>query len=124
LLTALYVGLTGRIIPSPGPGRRGPGKPPEATGAGLVRLAAAQVLPRSDDERHWPRAAPEQVGRPFPGCRGKASTTSASRPPGVPFHARTADPPVSASAQLNGKRRGSPSLSCLRVPLSPCPGAG
>ena len=46
LLTALYVELTDRIIPSPPARRRGPGKPPEVTGAELVCLAVAQVLLR------------------------------------------------------------------------------
>ncbi len=32
------------------------------TGAELACLAVAQVLLRSDDERHWLRAAPKQVG--------------------------------------------------------------
>ena len=36
LLTALYVELTDRIIPSRGFSRRGPGKPPEVTDAELV----------------------------------------------------------------------------------------
>ena len=66
LLTALYVELTDRIIPSLGPGRRGPGKPPEVTDAELVCLAVAQVLLCYDDERHWLRAAPGQVGHLFP----------------------------------------------------------
>ena len=33
---------------------------------GLVCLAVAQVLLRFDDERHWLRAAPKQVGHLFP----------------------------------------------------------
>ncbi len=66
LLTALYVELTDRIIPSLGLGRRGPGKPPEVTDAELVCLAVAQVLLRYDDERHWLRAAPTRVGHLFP----------------------------------------------------------
>jgi hypothetical protein len=49
LLTALYAELTGRIIPSRGFARSGPGKPPEVTGAGLTCLAAAQVLLRYYD---------------------------------------------------------------------------
>jgi hypothetical protein len=57
VLTALYVELTDRIIPSLGPGRRGPGEPPEVTDAELVCLAVALVLLRYDDERHWLRAA-------------------------------------------------------------------
>ena len=65
LLTALYVELTDRIIPSLGLGRRGPGKPPEVTDAELVCLAVAQVLLRFDDERHWLRAAPRLVGHLF-----------------------------------------------------------
>jgi hypothetical protein len=59
LLTALYVELTDRIIPSSGFGRSGPGRPPEVTGAELVCLAVAQVLLRFDDERHWLRAVGE-----------------------------------------------------------------
>jgi hypothetical protein len=70
------VELTDRIIPSRSLGRRGPGKPPEVTDAELVCLAVAQVLLRFDDERHWLRAAPKQVGHLFPGCWAKASTTS------------------------------------------------
>jgi hypothetical protein len=66
LLTALYVELTDRIIPLPGLGRRGPGKPPEVSDAELVCLAVAQVLLRFDDERHWLRAAPRLVGGLFP----------------------------------------------------------
>jgi hypothetical protein len=66
LLTALYVELTDRIIPSLGLGRSGPGKPPEVTDAELVCLAVAQVLLRYDDERHWQRAAESRVGHLFP----------------------------------------------------------
>ncbi|MCI0689774.1 MAG: transposase [Sporichthyaceae bacterium] len=66
LLIALYVELTGRIIPSLRPGRRGPGRPQEVTDAELVCLAVAQVLLRYDDERRWLRAAPWRVGHLFP----------------------------------------------------------
>ncbi len=66
LLTALYVELTDRIIPSLGFTRSGPGKPPEVTDAELACLAVAQVLLRYDDERHWLRAARKQVGHLFP----------------------------------------------------------
>jgi len=66
LLTALYVELTDRIIPSLGLARPGPGKPPEVTDAELVCLAVAQVLLRYDDERHWLRAAASRVGHLFP----------------------------------------------------------
>src|SRR2546429_2281818 len=66
LLTALYVELTDRIIPSRGLGRRGPGGPPEVNDAELACLAVAQVLLRFDDERHWLRAAPRLVGHLFP----------------------------------------------------------
>ena len=66
LLTALYVELTDRIIPSLSLRSRGPGKPPEVTDAELVCLAVAQVLLRYDDERHWLRAAPARVGHLFP----------------------------------------------------------
>ncbi len=72
LLTALYVELTDRIIPSAGLGRRGPGKPPDVTDAGLVCLAVAQVLLRFDDERHWLRAASRQVGHLFPRLLGQS----------------------------------------------------
>ena len=72
LLTALYVELTDRIIPSRGFGRRGPGKPPEVTDAELVCLAVAQVLLRYDDERHWLRAARKQVGHLFPRLLGQS----------------------------------------------------
>jgi hypothetical protein len=66
LLTALYVELTDRIIPSLSLARSGPGKPPEVTDAELVCLAVAQVLLRYDDERHWLRAAASRVGHLFP----------------------------------------------------------
>ncbi len=66
LLTALYVELTDRIIPLRGPGRRGPGRPPEVTDAELACLAVAQVLLRHDDERRWLRAAPGLIGHLFP----------------------------------------------------------
>ena len=69
LLTALYVELTDHIIPSLGLARSGPGRPPEVTDAELVCLAVAQVLLRYDDERHWLRAAPRQVGHLFPRIR-------------------------------------------------------
>ena len=72
LLIALHVELTDRIIPSWGFTRSGPGKPPEVTGAELVRLAVAQVLLRHDDERHWLRAAPRQVGHLFPRLVGQS----------------------------------------------------
>src|SRR5262249_57544357 len=51
LLTALYVELTDRIIPSLGLARSGPGRPPEVTDAELVCLAVAPGLLRSDAER-------------------------------------------------------------------------
>jgi hypothetical protein len=66
VLTALYVELTDRIMPSLGFTRSGPGKPPEVTDAELVCLAVAQVLLRYDDERHWLRAARARVGHLFP----------------------------------------------------------
>ena len=72
LLTALYVELTDRIIPSSGFGRSGPGRPPEVTDAELVCLAVAQVLLRYDDERHWLRAAAKQVGHLFPRLLGQS----------------------------------------------------
>ena len=80
LLTALYVELTDRIIPSLGFTRSGPGKPPEVTDAELVCVAVAQVLLRHDDERRWLRAAPKLVGHLSPGCWDNRNTTSASRP--------------------------------------------
>jgi hypothetical protein len=43
LRTALYVELTDRIIPRRGPGRPGPGRPPEDTDTELVCLAVTQV---------------------------------------------------------------------------------
>jgi hypothetical protein len=70
LLTALYVELTDRIIPSLGFTRSGPDKPPEVTDAELVCLAVAQVLLHYDDERHCPRAAPKLVGHLFPQAAG------------------------------------------------------
>jgi hypothetical protein len=72
LLTALYVELTDRIIPSRGLARSGPGKPPEVTDAELVCLAVAQVLLRYDGERHWLRAAPGRVGHLFPRLLGQS----------------------------------------------------
>jgi hypothetical protein len=66
LLTALYVELTDSIIPRLGFTRSGPGQRPEVTDAELVCLAVAQVLLRYDDERHWLRAAPKQIGHLFP----------------------------------------------------------
>jgi Transposase DDE domain len=72
LLVALYVELTDAIIPSLGPGRRGPGRPPAVTDAELVCLAVAQVLLRYDDERHWLRAAPSRVGHLFPRLLGQS----------------------------------------------------
>jgi hypothetical protein len=68
LLIALYVELTDRIVPLPGPARRGPGRPPEVTDSELVCLAIAQVLLRYDDERHWLRAAPPGSATCSPGC--------------------------------------------------------
>jgi hypothetical protein len=65
-LTALYVELTDAIIPSRGFTRRGPGGRPEVTDAELVCIAVAQVLLRSDEERHWLRAAPKLIGHLFP----------------------------------------------------------
>ena len=72
LLTALCVELTDRIIPLPGPGRSGPGRPPGVTGAELACLAVAQVLLRSDDERHWLRAAAARIGHLFPRLLGQS----------------------------------------------------
>jgi hypothetical protein len=66
LLIALYVELTDSIIPCLGLTRSGPGQRPEVTDAELVCLAVAQVLLRYDDERHWLRAAPKQIGHLFP----------------------------------------------------------
>ena len=66
LLTALYVELTDRIIPSLGLARSGPGRPPEVTDAELACLAVAQVLLRYDDERTCLRAAPARIGHLFP----------------------------------------------------------
>jgi len=60
------VELTDRIIPLRGPGRRGPGRPPEVTDAELACPAVAQVLLRCHDERHWLRAAPRLAGHLFP----------------------------------------------------------
>ena len=72
LLTALYVELTDRIIPSRGFARGGPGKPPEVTAAELVCIAVAQVLLRYDDERHWLRVAPKLIGHLFPRLLGQS----------------------------------------------------
>jgi hypothetical protein len=73
LLTALYVELTDRIIPSRGTCRRGPGRPPVLTDAEVVCLAVAQVLLRCDDERHWLRMAPGRVGHLFPRLPGQSA---------------------------------------------------
>ena len=62
LLTALYVELTGRIIPSAFHPPL-PGQSPEMTDAELVFIAVARILLRHDDERHWLRAAPKLIGR-------------------------------------------------------------
>ncbi len=72
LLTALYVELTDRIIPSLGLARSGPGQRPEVTDAELACLAVAQVLLRYDDERRWLRAARKQVGHLFPRLLGQS----------------------------------------------------
>jgi len=72
LLIALYVELADRIIPLLGFTRSGPGQRPEVTDAELVCLAVAQVLLRYDDERHWLRAAPKQVGHLFPRLLGQS----------------------------------------------------
>ena len=42
------------------------------TDAELMCLAVAQVLLRYDDERHWLRAAPKQVGHLFPRLLGQS----------------------------------------------------
>ena len=62
LLTALYVELTDRIIPSLGFTRHGPGKPPEVTDAELVCLAVAQVLLGARSEHHWLRMCYGRLG--------------------------------------------------------------
>ncbi|MDQ2876631.1 MAG: IS982 family transposase [Actinomycetota bacterium] len=72
LLTALYVELTDRIIPSRGFARSGPGRPPKVTDAELACLAVAQVLLRYDDERRWLRAAAKHVGHLFPRLLGQS----------------------------------------------------
>ncbi len=72
LLTALYVELEDRIIPSGRLARRGPGRPPLVTDAEVACLAVAQVLLRHDDERHWLRAAPRLVGHLFPRLLGQS----------------------------------------------------
>jgi hypothetical protein len=72
LLTALYVELTGRIIPERGFTRRGPGGRPEVTDAELACIATAQVLLRFDDERHWLRIAPRLIGHLFPRLLGQS----------------------------------------------------
>jgi hypothetical protein len=72
LLTALYVELTGRIIPVRGFTRRGPGGRPVVTDAELACIAVAQVLLRFDDERHWLRIAPGLIGHLFPRLLGQS----------------------------------------------------
>lgn len=71
LLTALCVELADRIVPLRGLARRGPGRPPAVTDAGLACLAVAQVLLRFDGGRRWLRAAPALVGRLFPRLLGQ-----------------------------------------------------
>jgi hypothetical protein len=66
LLIALCVELTDRIIPSPGPVRRGPGRPAEVTDAELVCLAVAQVLLGARSEHHWLRMCFGRLGHLFP----------------------------------------------------------
>lgn len=76
LLTALYVELTDRIIPSRGFTRSGPGQPPVVTDAELVCIAVAQALLRYHDERHWLRAAPKLIGHLFPRLLGQSEYNS------------------------------------------------
>ena len=79
LLTALYVELTDRIIPSRGLALSRARQPPEVTDAELACLAVAQVLLRYDDELHWLRAAPRAWATCSPGCWASPSTTTGSR---------------------------------------------
>ena len=66
LLTALYVALTDRIIPSRQVRPDSPGGPARVTDAEVVCLAVAQAQLGFTSERHWLRAAPERVGHLFP----------------------------------------------------------
>jgi hypothetical protein len=66
LLTALYVALTDRIIPSRKVRPDSPGGPAAVTDAELVCLAVAQVHLGFTSERRWLRAAPRLVGHLFP----------------------------------------------------------
>jgi hypothetical protein len=66
LLTALYVELTDRIMPSLGFARPSVGAVPEATDAELVCLAVAQAHLGYIKERRWLRAAAARVGHLFP----------------------------------------------------------
>ena len=71
LLTALYVELTDRIIPSSGFGRSGPGRPPEVTDAELVCLAVVQV--RCDLRRAALAARRGKAGgAPVPAAAGQS----------------------------------------------------
>jgi len=66
LLTALYVALTDRIIPSRKVRPDSPGGPAAVTDAELVCLAVAQAHLGFTSERRWLRAAPKLVGHLFP----------------------------------------------------------
>jgi hypothetical protein len=138
LLTALYVELTDRIIPLRGPGRRGPGRPPDVTDAELACLAVAQVLLRCDDERHWLRAeaaAPVPELAP-PARRGRhldPEKPARPRTPRRPHPRRTLGPHHPAAprpqrphlAQLADRRPGQtipdrlrPHLNCPHLPIN------
>jgi hypothetical protein len=65
-LIALYVELTGHIIPSLGLTRSGPGQRLKVTDAELACIVVAQVLLRFDDERHWPADRTERHGGRVP----------------------------------------------------------
>jgi len=118
LLTALYVELTDRIIPSLGLARSGPGRPPEVTDAELVCLAVAQVLLRYDDERHWLRAAPRWVGHLFPRLLRQSEYND---------RLKAAAPLMEAALRwLAGQTPGSaePGPTCTWARCAPCARAG
>ena len=105
VLTALYVELTDRIIPLRGPGRRGPGRPPDVTDAELACLAVAQVLLRCDDERHWLRAAPRLAGHLFPRLPAQSQYNTRLRQLAPPMEAalRWLADATPATAVITGK---------------------
>jgi hypothetical protein len=79
LLTALYVELTDRIIPSGGFTRRGPGKPPDVTDAELVCRPSRRFCCGSTTNGTGCAPRRSSSGTCSRGCCAKASTTTASK---------------------------------------------